>query len=125
MTRMLSAAAVAVGLSVLPMLTLAEEQGQGAQGSATSLEELVSAMADTADEHKAVASYFRDKAEDARAQGEKHRRMGNSYASGKPPEIQKMKEHCDRIADSQADIAKEYDELARLHDAAAKGQPRQ
>ncbi len=118
MTKMLCAAVVAAGLAVVPLL--APAQGQG-QGPATSLEELVSSMADTPEEHKAVADYFRGKAKSARAEEESHRRMGRGYASGKPPEIQKMKEHCDRIAESQASIVKEYEELARLHDEVAKG----
>jgi hypothetical protein len=117
MTKMLCAAVVAAGLVVLPLLAPAQGQGQGP----TSLEELVSSMADTAEEHKAVADYFRSKAKSARGEEESHRRMGRGYSSGKPPEIQKMKEHCDRIAESQASIAKEYEELARLHDDVAKG----
>jgi hypothetical protein len=118
MTKMLCAAVVAAGLVVVPLL--APAQGQG-EGPATSLEELVSSMADTPEEHKAVADYFRDKAKRARAEEETHRRMGRNYAGGKVTAIQKMKGHCDKIAESQATIAKEYEELARLHDEVAKG----
>ena len=88
----------------------------------TSLEELVSRMADTPEEHQAVADYFRGKAKTARTEAETHARMGINYAGGsKVRDGQEMKKHCDAIVKAQTAIADEYEALAKLHEMEAKG----
>jgi hypothetical protein len=90
-------------------------------GASTPLEELVSRMADTPEEHQAVADYFRGKAKAAREEAQTHVRMGTNYAGGKVRETMEMKKHCDAIAKAQTAIADEYEALAKLHEAEAKG----
>ena len=48
-----------------------------------SIEELAAGLADTPEDHKAVASYYRGKAEEARAEAQRHRKMGSMYLGGK------------------------------------------
>jgi hypothetical protein len=108
------ALALAASVAVLPVL------GWSA-GGATSLEELVSQMANTPDEHKAVADYFRSRAEQARAEANVHKRMGKNYGGTKIAAAAQMKQHCEQIAEAQETVAKQYEELAQLHDAEAKG----
>jgi hypothetical protein len=108
------------GFALVAVLALAPALAWTAEGL-TSLEELVSQMADTPQEHQAVAEYFRGKAQSARAEGEMHKRMGRGYGGGKASAADQMKVHCDRIAEAQASLAKEYEELALLHEAEAKG----
>ena len=107
------AIALALGLTVLPVLPAAAET--------TPLEELVSRMADTPEEHQSVAAYFREKAEAARAEAESHRRMGKGYVGTKIRDKAEMQKHCDAIASAQDNVAKEYEALAKLHEAEAKG----
>ena len=79
-------------------------------------------MADTPEEHQAVADYFRGKAQAARTEAESHARMGTNHAGGtKARDRDEMKKHCDAIAKAQTTIADEYEALARLHEAEAKG----
>jgi hypothetical protein len=107
------AIALALGLAVAPAVGIA---------ASTPLEELVSRMADTPEEHQAVADYFRGKAEAARAEAESHQRMGKSYTgASKLRDREQMKQHCDAIAKAQGAIADEYEALAKLHEAEAKG----
>lgn len=114
MNRMYAVALV-LGLAVLPVL------GSAADGKTTALEELVSRMADTPEEHQAVAEYFRGKAQAARTEAETHARMGVNYAGGsKLRDSMEMKKHCDAIAKAQTAIADEYEALAKLHEAEAK-----
>jgi hypothetical protein len=93
----------------------------------TSLDELVSQMADTPQDHQAAAEYFRDKAQSARAEAMGHKHMRLSYSgskaahAGQSLNAKQVKEHCERIAEAQASLAKEYEALAKLHEAEAKG----
>lgn len=109
------------GFALAAALAVTPAAAWTAEGT-TSLEELVSKMADTPEEHQAVAEYFRGKAQSAMAEVEIHQRMGRSYGGGKASAAAQMKVHCDRIAEAQALLAKEYEELARLHEAEAKGE---
>ena len=84
-----------------------------------SLEELVVQMADTPAEHRAIAQYFRDTAESTRVRAEYHRSMGSSYAAGKVGARDRMRDHCDRISALERGLVKEFEELARLHEAEA------
>jgi hypothetical protein len=111
--KRIHALVLALGLALVPVSAI---------WAATPLEELVSRMADTPEEHQAVADYFRGKAQEALKEAETHARMGVNYAGGsKVRDRDEMKKHCDAIAKAQTSIAEEYQALARLHEAEAKG----
>jgi hypothetical protein len=116
--KRIKAFALAVALALGPGLVSAAE-------GTTSLEELVSKMANTPEEHEAVADYFRGKAQAARGEVETHKRMARSYGGGKASAADQMKAHCDRIADAQSALAKEYEELAKLHEAEAEAKAKE
>ena len=113
MTRI--AVPVLVGaLALLPGLTMAEEGGE-------TLEQLVVEMAQTPEQHAALARHFRAKAADARAEMQRHERMGSSYSGGKLAGRQHMKRHCQDISEKYKALADDYEALAKLHDTEAKG----
>ncbi len=90
---------------------------------ASSLEQLVVEMADAPAEHAAVAKHFRAKAADLRGEASKHESMGRVYGGGKLGTRIKMRGHCDKLAELYAAQAAEYEELAKLHEAAASAAP--
>ena len=55
----------------------------------------------------------------ARKQAERHRSMGKSYGAGKFVQRQEMQKHCDALAADYEAQAKQYDELAQLHEREA------
>ena len=87
--------------------------------SAHDLEALVIELATTPAQHKAVAEHYRAEAADARKQAERHRSMGKSYGAGKFVQRQEMQKHCDALAADYEAQAKQYDELAQLHEREA------
>jgi len=100
--------------------------GAWAQGAAPMKhsEQMMLESAKTPADHKALADEYREKAGAARALAKEHRSMGKSYLTGKVSygkikEAQDMKKHCDRIAELNEDLAKQYDELAKGEEAAA------
>lgn len=85
------------------------------------LEELVVGMAETPHQHAALARYYRAKSEEARNEALRHERMGRSYhRRNKPLMRDKMRDHCQKIAEQYTSMAANFDELAKLHDAEAK-----
>ncbi len=94
--------------------------GVGLADSEATLEGLVIEMADTMEEHAALADYYRGKATEARADAAKHVQIGRSYHEGKLPQRNQMKKHCQKISDQYSEMAKEFDALAKLHDAGPK-----
>ncbi len=84
------------------------------------LEQLVIKMATTAEDHRALASYYRSKAESAREGAERHRSIAGAYRGGKFRNRERMRAHCDSIVSNQEVLAKEYEELATLHEEEAK-----
>ena len=92
-----------------------------ADDSDHSLEELVVEMAETPGQHKALATHFRSKADTARDEMRRHKRMGKTYRRGKGTERAAMRKHCDKIAEQNAALAEEYDALARLHEDHGRG----
>ncbi len=112
MTRI--AMALLVGaLAFSPGVALASEGDH-------SLEQLAVEMANTADQHAALARYYRAKAEDSLAEARAHADMGSSYSRGKLTQRQRMKSHCQKLSEKQAEIAEEYQALAKLHEEASK-----
>lgn len=85
-----------------------------------SLEQLVVEMAETPAQHMALATHYRAKAEEARQERERHEQMGATYGGGKHVQRAHMKRHCQNISDRYAELAEEYDALAKLHEAEAK-----
>ena len=108
-------------LALAPGSVRAADQGP-------SLEQVVVEMANTPAEHAALASYYRSKAYEARAEAREHDSMAKTYSPGTGQkttwgtvqERQKMADHCKKLAQQNETMAQDYDELAKLHDEAAK-----
>jgi hypothetical protein len=99
---------------------LALSPGFASADESHSLEQLVVEMAKTPADHAALAKHYRAKAADARAEAATHEAMGKSYAAGKLTERVKMQEHCAKPAAQYTALAAQYEDLAKLEDAAAK-----
>ena len=104
---------IGVALAVTGVPVLAAEGDHG-------LEQVLIESASTPAQHKALANHFRAKAADARQEAERHRSMAKTYAGTKAPMAGSQKEHCEKLAETYDAQAKQYDELAALHDAEAK-----
>jgi len=103
----------AIGLA--PGIVSADEEGH-------SLEQVVVEMAHTPQQHAALAEHYRAKANEARAEMRRHEKMGPAYGRGKATERRRMKKHCENIEAQQAALAKEYEALAKLHEAERKAE---
>ena len=107
---------------------LALAPGLAAADETHSLEELVVEMATTPAEHEALASHYRAKAADARADAREHDTMARTYVPsgqqkmswGTIQQRQKMADHCKRLSQQSESTAQDYDALAKLHDEEAK-----
>lgn len=108
------ATALALALATLPVGISHADDG--------ALEQLIPQLASTPEQHKAVASYYRSLAASASAEAARHRDMGNSYAQGNYTRRKIMKEHCDKLAATYNDVAKQYQDLAADHEQLASGQ---
>ena len=84
------------------------------------IEHLVIEMANTAQEHQAVAGHYRMKAQEARDDARRHQEMGRVYATSRSSTPQQGRQHCENLAKNFTAIASEYDELAKLHDELSK-----
>jgi hypothetical protein len=69
------------------------------------------AAASTAEEHQALADYYRQQAASAAEKVKGHEAMLESY--GRP--YDNMKQHCRRLISSYKEEQKEYEALADLH----------
>jgi hypothetical protein len=85
-----------------------------------SLEQLVVEMAKTPADHAALAKHYQAKAADARAEAAEHEAMAKSYGGGKLAERVKMQDHCKKLSEQYNAVATQYDDLAKLEEAAAK-----
>ena len=92
----------------------------GAQEDTGSLESLVVEMAHTKAEHQGLAKYYSEKAAEARKAAQRHQSMARAYLGSKGMNKQAMTNHCKRISEQQQVMAKEYEELAKLHEDEAK-----
>lgn len=105
------------GLALSPELA-------AAQGGSTSLEQLAVEMAQTPEQHAALARYYRTEAAEARAKAKRHEGVGRSYMEkgrgAKPIQQERMRRHCQDISDKYNGMADDYDALAKLHDEEAK-----
>jgi len=84
------------------------------------IEHLVVEMANTPQEHQAVAQHYRMKAQEARDESARHQSMGQVYAARRSSTPQQGRQHCEAIAKQFQAIAGEYEELAKLHDELSK-----
>ena len=102
-----------LALAVSPGIVSAQEHGH-------SLEQLVVEMAETPEQHEALARHFRARADEARSEMQRHERMARSYGGGKISQRQQMRRHCQGISERYAAIAEDLEALAKLHDEEAK-----
>lgn len=77
--------------------------------------------AKTSTDHEAISAYYEKEAQAAHQEHAEHQKMSDSYAT-----IPALKTktgavaHCNTIAKKYAEIAKEYEALAKIHKNAAK-----
>lgn len=110
MNRMTFLPALLGALLALPAIGFAQDHD---------VEQLVIEMANTPDEHRAVAQHYRAKAEEARKQARQHEGMGRIYATQRSAQPQVGRQHCEKLAQNYESIAAEYEELAKFHDGEA------
>jgi len=84
------------------------------------LEQVLVESATTPAQHTALARYYADKGAAATKEAERHRAMGKAYGGAKAAEVSRMREHCEKLAALYADQAKQFDMLAKEHQALAK-----
>ena len=84
-------------------------------------EHLIIEMANTPDEHRAVARHYMIKADEARQQARRHESMGRLYAGQRSAQPQRGRQHCEALAKNYEAIATEFEELAKLHEEQANG----
>jgi hypothetical protein len=116
MRRTLALTTAGALLTLAPAGTWAQTPNTTAQH----LEHLMIDNADTPAEHQALARYYRMKAADAKELAAEHRSMARSYTGGNVASLRSMKQHCDRIAELNEQLAAQYEDLAKGEDAAAK-----
>jgi hypothetical protein len=108
-------------LTVFAAMVVASPQ----KGAQAPIVNLLNELADSPEQHLAVATYYRTLASEALAEAEKHRAMRDAYrhshqrfktgaAAG-----QSLQQHCNRLIELHQEAAREYEELARLHEAEA------
>lgn len=100
-------------LGLAPGLALAAEGPH-------SLEEMAVESVDSPEEHAAMASHYRAEAEKARESARTHEKMAESYMRGNLTHRERMKRHCQSLAEKYEGVASDYDDLAKLHEEAAK-----
>jgi hypothetical protein len=89
------------------------------------IEHLVIEMADTPQEHLAVAQHYTMKAAEARDEVRRHEGMARLYGGGgRSAQPQRGRQHCENLAKNFEAIAVEYEELAKLHQEMGKGPAR-
>lgn len=88
----------------------------------TSLEKLVSELADKPEQHDKVGQYYAEKAAKAREEAAEHKRMASMPIGHSKDGLRQLnwENHCKKLSTSLEEVAKEYDELARLHSESAK-----
>lgn len=93
-----------------------------AETAVTPIEKLVSELAEKPEHHAAIASYYKEKAATARTEAAEHKKMGSMAIGHSKSGMtqQNMRGHCEKISASLESLAKQYDELAKLHESATK-----
>lgn len=97
-----------------------------AQPAEEPIVKLLNEMSEKPEHHLAIAGYYRTLAAEALTDVQKHEAMRNTYRrhdhrrlkTGMPAR-RSMKRHCDRLIELHQETAREYEELAKLHEAEA------
>jgi hypothetical protein len=114
-----STARVVLSGAVIAALALpapAQPRGSGE----TDLEQILAASADSAAEHRALASHYRAQAARARAKARSHRWMADHYGGSLAPAIAaEQRRHCAHLATVYDAQAGTFDRLADGHAEAA------
>ena len=105
---------IAIGFGLAFALAAAAESPPGEPSPA----ELVERAAKSPAEHRALATYYGEKAKAARRDANVHRQMELSYSHWFP--AQKMVEHCRALIALDKQMAREYEALEREHAAEAE-----
>lgn len=106
-------------LSLCLALALTLSRAAGADGQADSeagLGDLV-VVADTPEEHLALATKYRELAADARDRAANDVELGEHYAEAMPKS--QMNRHCEKLAELNDGIAAEYEAMAAVHEKEA------
>lgn len=119
MIRILSYSLLVASLAIVPTALLALD--------AADLPDAIE-NAKTASDHEAIAAYYDTEAKAARAEAERHRRMGAAYgkhpAAGggkgiRSPLSKTMPPHCNELVTTYETAAKDYEAMAAAHREAA------
>jgi hypothetical protein len=116
------------GMFVMAALLMAlplEGSGQASQSEhsmgGAGLERVLVESANTPAEHEALATYFRGKAGAQRESAANHRWMAKNYGGSlRGPQVAAQKTHCEKLANLHEQTAAQYDEMAKVHEEAAK-----
>jgi hypothetical protein len=108
-------------MSILRSLVLALAfvvPGATAFADDLTLEQVLIESANTPAQHQALADHFRARAGEARHEAQRHRSMAKSYTGGRAapsPVAGYQSSHCNKLAATFDEQAKEYDALAEIH----------
>lgn len=97
-----------------------------AEHSSTPIEKLISEMADTPDQHLAIANYYKEKITETKKELAMHTKMRKAYEVGyvkNQDMMTGMRKHCDKLISNAESNIKEYEVLAAEHEAAAAKKP--
>src|SRR5215468_3378974 len=81
------------------------------------------ATAKTAADHQAIADYYKQEAKEAQEQADKHKKMAQQYSMssiGTQATKTHFHEHCEALVRNYDAAAKEYNDLAKMHEEMAK-----
>jgi hypothetical protein len=81
------------------------------------------ASAKTAADHQAIADYYKQQAKEAQEQAERHKKMAQEYGMasiGRQATKTHFHEHCEVLVRDYESAAKEYNDLAKMHEEMAK-----
>ncbi len=94
--------------------------GRDARADGGMLEQVLVESATTPAQHAALARYYKDKGAAAAKEAERHTAMGKAYGGAKVSEVARMREHCEKLASLYGEQAKQFELLAKEHEAMAK-----
>jgi hypothetical protein len=95
-----------------------------AESTVTPIETLILEMASKPEHHAAIAKYYNDKADEAKADLAMHQKMRKAYLGSFEKtqfSVTAMKKHCDRLISLNEAAIKEYEKMALEHERAAGG----
>lgn len=88
----------------------------------SSIEQLVSELAEKPEHHKALAQYYKEKSDEAKKELDQHQAMKKAYfgSSKMPGTVNAMQSHCEQLIKSDELAIKAYNAMAAEHEKAAK-----